>query len=238
MHSPNGLRAIFFDLDGTLRHDHPNGIESFMHYAREAGLVIDRESALKGERWIYDYWAESSELKADFEKFGTENEVFWLNYTGKQLWVMGVADPSGDLAAAIHKRFREEFKPVHHVPADVAPTLRALRAHGYVVGLVSNRSNPLVAICEELGFIDLFHFTLSAGEANSWKPDRGIFDRAAQLAGIPNGAAAYVGDNYYADILGSANAGLKPILIDPRGLFPEAECAVVRSIGEVPNVLG
>lgn len=238
MHSPNGLRAIFFDLDGTLRHDRPGGVETFFRYAREMGLEIDPGAAVRGERWTYDYWAESDEFKADADKFKDDNDAFWLHYTVKHLRACGVAGPLAEYARAIRKRFAEEFKPNHHVPEDVAPTLAALRNHGYTVGLVSNRTEPLMAICEDLGLIHLFDFTLSAGQADSWKPDRGIFDRASEIAGVPNSAAAYVGDNYYADILGSSNAGLRPVLIDPRGLFPEARCTVIRAIGELPSALG
>ena len=48
----------------------------------------------------------------------------------------------------------------------------------------------------------------------------------------------YVGDNYFADILGAANAGLRPVLLDPDGLFPEAACPVISSLGELLGVLG
>jgi FMN phosphatase YigB (HAD superfamily) len=47
----------------------------------------------------------------------------------------------------------------------------------------------------------------------------------------------YVGDNYFADIVGSHRAGLTPVLYDPASLFPEADCAVIKSLAEIPALL-
>jgi len=57
------------------------------------------------------------------------------------------------------------------------------------------------------------------------------------LAGCAPEAAAYVGDNYYADVVGARAAGLHPILIDPLGIFPEAGCPTIRALGELEAVL-
>lgn len=54
---------------------------------------------------------------------------------------------------------------------------------------------------------------------NSWKPDRLIFDEALKKAGVAAHEAVYVGDNYYADILGAINAGMAAVLVDRRDVF-------------------
>ncbi len=61
---------------------------------------------------------------------------------------------------------------------------------------------------------------------------------ALGLAGSPPGKALYVGDNYYADVLGAQRAGIRPILVDPQGVFPDAECPVIDSVGEIVGWLG
>ena len=50
--------------------------------------------------------------------------------------------------------------------------------------------------------------------------------------------AAYVGDNYFADVVGARAAGLTPVLLDPRGIFDDPECAVIHSFTELPRALG
>lgn len=52
----------------------------------------------------------------------------------------------------------------------------------------------------------------------------------------------YVGDNYFADVLGAQNAGLQPILIDPEGVFTDhvdciGDCHVIRCMSELLALL-
>jgi predicted HAD superfamily phosphohydrolase YqeG len=47
----------------------------------------------------------------------------------------------------------------------------------------------------------------------------------------------YIGDNYYADIVGSHRAGLTPVLYDPITLFPDVECDVINPSMNCPTLL-
>jgi FMN phosphatase YigB (HAD superfamily) len=44
---------------------------------------------------------------------------------------------------------------------------------------------------------------------------------------------AYIGDNYYTDVVGARQAGLYPILYDPRNIFPGADCLVISAISDL-----
>jgi FMN phosphatase YigB (HAD superfamily) len=55
--------------------------------------------------------------------------------------------------------------------------------------------------------------------------------------GIEPGQAVYVGDNYFADVIGAQRAGMRAVLIDPEGLFPEADCPVIHKISELEFAL-
>ncbi len=231
------IRAILFDLDGTLRHDRPNGFDSFIDYAEELGCVFQPADLLKAERWTHFYWANSADLKTDLQTWGDNTPKFWLQYSVRLLTALGdTADPTG-LAARINHLFDERYTPDTHVLADVLPTLTRLRAQGYTLGLVSNRSRPLEAVAAELGLAEAFHFMLSAGQAQSWKPAPGIFLKAVELANCLPAEAVYVGDNMYADVQGSRGAGLHPVLIDPKGLFHDAGCPVIHTLGELGAAL-
>ena len=76
-----------------------------------------------------------------------------------------------------------------------------------------------------------------AAEVNAWKPNPRIFDRALEFSGSSPERTIYVGDNYYADILGAQNAGLQPVLLDEKGLFPEAGCLVIERVEELVEKL-
>jgi FMN phosphatase YigB (HAD superfamily) len=64
-----------------------------------------------------------------------------------------------------------------------------------------------------------------------------MFDIALQQLDLPAQAVVYVGDNYYADVVGARGAGLWPVLLDPDNLFPEAGCPLIPRMGDLPALL-
>lgn len=143
------------------------------------------------------------------------------------------------LAPLIFEHMHSSYRPQAHVPDEVFALLKHLQEAGYVTGVVSNRD---VSFEEELAGLKLdsyFRFTVAAGVIQSYKPDVRIFHHALELAGTSAAETMYVGDNYYADVLGALQAGLKPVLYDPTHLFPEAgaECAVIQHYSEFYDLL-
>ncbi len=233
----SSILAVLFDLDGTLRHNQPSSFETFIEFMNEMGLHPTLAQIQHGERWNHFYWAVSPNLKADLELYGGETAAFWMNHAERQLRVMNVGGDLPALARDITAHFQQRYDPDNLVPEDVRPALIRLRADGYTVGLVSNRTEPLDEVVAELGLKGFFHFTLSAGQAGYWKPDPKIFLRAAALAQCLPEAAVYVGDNYYADVEGARAAGMRPVLVDPKGIFPEPGCPVIHTLSELAGVL-
>ncbi|MBL8057636.1 MAG: HAD family hydrolase [Anaerolineales bacterium] len=233
------VTTILFDLDGTLRHNEPTGFETFIAYLTELGCVLTPAQTAHAERWMHYYWSIAPEMKTDIEELGADTPEFWRRHAQRQVAAFELNDARGQtLADQVNQLFIERYRPLNRVAADVRPTLEGLRAAGYTVGLVSNRSQPLGPIAAEIGLADLFHVTLAAGEIGSFKPDPQIFLKAVDLAGCAPAQAAYVGDNFYADIEGARGAGLQPVLIDPRGLFPDPGCPVLTTIGDLAGLLG
>jgi HAD superfamily hydrolase (TIGR01509 family) len=234
---PQTIQAVLFDLDGTLRHNLPAGHTVLLDFLKELGYTVEPERIFESHRWVHRYWSIAPERAADLAEFGGETPQFWQRHSVRQLEVLGIEGDLPAIASQISRLFDERYRPTHHVPDDVIPTLRRLHALGYKVGLVSNRDEPLEAIVTELGLADFFIFTLSAGQAQSWKPDPSIFAKALALAGCSAERTVYVGDNYYADVEGARAAGLLPILIDPDGIFPDPGCPVIRSLAELEPAL-
>ena len=56
----------------------------------------------------------------------------------------------------------------------------------------------------------------TSAEVGAAKPDRVIFARALELAGVDAGAAVHAGDSVEADVLGARAAGIAPVLVDRR----------------------
>jgi putative hydrolase of the HAD superfamily len=228
------IRAILFDLDGTLRFSRPSGLEAFLHFSAELGLTLCAEAQRNVERWTHAYWAGKH---SGYAKAMPDPEAFWLDYTRGMLTAAGVEDVALVYTPAIVRAFSERYHSEPYIPAEAHTVLCALRENRYTLGLVSNREGDLASLAIELGLGDYFHFTLSGGQANSWKPDARIFLLACEMAHAAPDECLYVGDNYYADVLGAQVAGLIPVLLDPRRVFPEAECARIVSLTEMLSVV-
>lgn len=234
----NGLRAILFDLDGTLRYNQPRYFDIFFEAAIRLGMVNDPEKRRQALRWQHRYWAQSPELRADLDAFDGDDPAFWNNYTRLFLLAFGCLPLQAPaLSLEVDQILEREYRPQGWVSPQVGPMLAELRRAGFTLAIVSNRTKSYTQEIEELGLGEHFDLLLAAGEINQWKPEPGIFQHALGRLRIKSEQAMYVGDNYYADILGARQAGLRTVLIDADGLFPEADCPVISAVEELPAVL-
>ncbi|MBI3153163.1 MAG: HAD-IA family hydrolase [Chloroflexi bacterium] len=232
MFSPKKIKAVLFDLDGTLRHHIPTGGDVFSARAREIGLRISDEDEIRAERWEHYYFASSPEIKKDSEEF--KDDAFWVNFGRRRLVALGCnPKDAAELSASMSAYMREHYKPEVHVPEDSRTLLSSLQQDGYILGVISNRDQPFHEELKNLKLDTHFSFSLAGGEVNSFKPEPAIFEHGLKRAGVNAEEAIYVGDNYFADILGSLRAGLTPVLYDPNILFPEAECTVIKTFREL-----
>jgi putative hydrolase of the HAD superfamily len=233
------VSTIFFDFDGTIRHSEPRGSDVFQKFAAQSGAVFTHDQRLEGERWLHYYWAQSRELIEDIQAFGSsENREFWWQHARRHLLILGVEGKALDeLSRSITEKMVEDYQPEDKIPDDVFLTLQTLKEDGYYLGLVSNRDGGLQAVLDELHLSEFFDLILAAGEVGSWKPDPGLLEHALQIAEVNPDQAVYVGDNYYADVIAAQAAGIKPVLIDPLGLYPDSKVSKIQTIGELPSVL-
>ncbi len=232
------VRAIIFDLDGTLRVSSPSWEEIFLREARALGVPVSPEGQQRMSRWTHYFWASSDQLRRWLRTYG-ESPDFWIAFNHERLRRLGCDEACArDLAPKLYdhlNRLEETVQDI--VPDDVIPTLQTLQAQGYKMGVLTNRRDPLNGYLDEIGVAPYMDFALVAGQIGVWKPAPEAFLKAAEVAGVPPAEAAYVGDNYYADIVGARHAGLLPILLDPQGLFPEATNPVIHRIADLPAVL-
>jgi len=238
MIQPNDIKAVFFDLDGTLRHSVPSGGEVFTDYAVTLGLRVNEEARLRALRWEHLYWANSVDLRDDLLAHSGETEKFWIEYSRRRLIALGASPQwARDYAIKASMHMGEFYKPESIIPEDVRRVLPQLKEAGYILGVISNRNEPFQDLLEEHGIGEFFDFTLAAGEVNVWKPDSGIFEHALQRMKISPQEAIYVGDNYFADVVGSRRAGLLPVLYDPLEIFPEPDCVTIKSFDELNSII-
>jgi putative hydrolase of the HAD superfamily len=238
MDSLNGIKAIFFDLDGTLRHSVPRGGDVFSDFVVTLGLPINDEDRKRGTRWEHLYWASSEDLREDLLAHSGETENFWIEYSRRRLIAIGASPDWAQVnAPKVSLHMGAEYRPESVVPDDVRETLPKLKEAGYLLAVLSNRDKPFVDVLESHRILEFFDFSLAGGEVDSYKPDTGLFEEALKRTQLTPHDAIYVGDNYFADVVGARRAGLTPVLFDPDEIFPEADCIRISSFHELNSVI-
>jgi putative hydrolase of the HAD superfamily len=116
---------------------------------------------------------------------------------------------------------------------EVPDALRALRALGIRLVVVSNWDASLHDRLAETGLAELVDGAVASAEVGVAKPDPAIFTRALALAGAPAEAAWHVGDSLDADVAGALAAGLRPVLV-ARDSAPPSPVATIASLAELP----
>lgn len=129
---------------------------------------------------------------------------------------------------------------------NAAETLRALRAQGLRLGLISDigftPSSAVRSVLHRFGILELFDQLTFSDEVGHYKPSKAVFDHALDGLGISDPAAAiHVGDLSRTDVAGALAAGC--VAVRYSGVFddPETEPAAHHVIGdhaELPALVG
>lgn len=119
------------------------------------------------------------------------------------------------------------------VPEGVVDALRALRAHGLRLTVVSNANGTLVSHLARVGLAPHVDCTIDSAEEGVEKPDPRLFEIALTRSGARRETTIHVGDLYNIDVVGARNAGLRGVLLDERALCTHNDCVRVRSLAEL-----
>ncbi len=114
-----------------------------------------------------------------------------------------------------------------------------LAARGLRCAVISNSDGSIRASLDEAGLGHLFEFVIDSSEVGCHKPDAEIFALGVEgLGDVSPRSIAFVGDSWYHDVQGALEAGYgQAWLVDPLGLYPR-HSRRVRSVADLPGVLG
>ncbi|MCW5875407.1 MAG: HAD family hydrolase [Anaerolineales bacterium] len=237
--NPATINTVVFDFDDTLRESEPRGNDFFRQYLVSQGHEFAPEAARAAQLWEHRYWATSPELLADMDAFdGDETPAFWQNYSRLNMRALGlVEDEAVRLAPLVHAHMREHYRPRNLLRPRTLETLAELRAAGLSLGMLTNRSRAVYADMHALGLDLYMDFYLTGGQLGAYKPDKQIFLNLLKFIGRGPQEVLYVGDNYYADVVGAHAAGLPAVLVDARGLYAGYDALTIETLDELLPLL-
>jgi len=229
-------RSVIFDLDGTLRESNPHFMDALRQTLLDMNLEVDPFNWRLTERWVHEYWAQSPEIIEDAKIYG--HEQIWNRFLSRLMSKVGQPHADEAEVQAFGDHMREVYQPTSELTPGAREALTTLQANDFILGVLSNRSKPFGDELEELDIAGFFDFTLAAGEVGVWKPRPEIFQAALARAGVGPDDAIYIGDNYYADIVGAREAGLDAILVDWRRVFTDVQATRVEHLSDIlPYIL-
>lgn len=135
----------------------------------------------------------------------------------------------------MHAYIKMNLKPSWKAFDYAITTLENLKSRNVGIGIISNWDHTARPILDQLGLTHYFDEIIISSEVNITKPNRAIFELALEKAKVDGSKCIYVGDNYYDDIVGCKQVGIKGKLINRFGRFgiEEVDCKAYAGVHEV-----
>jgi len=221
------VRAVLLDALGTLVALRPPAPRLRAALVERTGVDVGEQAAARG--------------------FAAEIEHYLANHLrGRD--AAGLERLRDECAAAMHAAIGDErldrptvraamlaaleFEPY----ADAAPALRALRARGLRLVVVSNWDCSLPRWLARAGIAELVDATISSAVVGAAKPAPEVFAAGLEAAGCAAEQAVHVGDSLEHDVAGGRAAGLRAILVERTGAAPPGVEAV-RSLEQLSAIV-
>jgi HAD superfamily hydrolase (TIGR01509 family) len=221
--------TLFLDAGGVLVH--PNWSRVSEALARE-GVRVEAAELAKAEPHVRRELDVPEKVAAS-----SDRARGWL-YFDLLLARLGV-EPSERTAAALE--WLGDYHAAHNLWESVTPdaivALERFRRAGLSLGVVSNANGTVDAAFDRLGLRAFFDVIVDSHHEGVEKPDPRIFEIALVRSGSRPESTLHLGDFYHVDVAGARAAGLRPVLLDAAGLYPDVDCPRVASLSELADAL-
>ena len=226
---------VFFDAGETLIHPMPSFPELFMDVCAEHGLEVDFEILRIATRSLMAGVEGKQKRGYTFTDEASKSRRFWLDFYGALVRDMGYDASDGSLPEALYITFSDPSN--YGAYDDVRGTMDALNDRGIRMGLISNFEVWLEDLLDDLGLLDFLEVRVISGKEAYEKPHPRIYELALERGGLAPQHTLHVGDSPISDYDGAREAGMRAILLDRWGRFPDFEGERVTDLRELPALL-
>ena len=192
------IRAILFDMGGTLDGDGVHWLERFLALYQSFGVELPREA-------IREAFDEAERKSAQDETIASAHLEKMIELHVKwQLSHLHLDDP------ALELHLVDGFiAPVRKTAADNAQLLATLVERGFELGVVSNGCGNVEKLCADFGYTPFLSLVVDSRCVGLFKPDPAIYFHAAEKLGGDPATIMMVGDSFERDVVPAKKAGLK-----------------------------
>lgn len=212
-------RDLIFDFFGTLVQYragsfHSAPYEQTHQFLLESGFPIDYEA------FVADYSRSADLLESQARASLGEYHMFDVARHFFQQSFQAVPDQT--VLEGFVSHFMNEWERGIRYYDQIAPFLATLHSR-YRLSVLSNTHYPPVISkhLTAMGIKPLFAQIVTSVEYGLRKPHPAIFRHALERLGSSADQALYIGDTLLDDYQGAQSAGIRCVLIDPEGRYPE-----------------
>jgi len=167
----------------------------------------------------------------------SSNGLYWTHYLSA---LMEQIDAPESMRPTAIEIVVNRFRDIHtwsRVLPETVPVLTTLKSAGYSLAVISNSDGSVEGELQRAGLRKYLDFVIDSAIVGVEKPHPEIFQIALERARLKPQEAIYVGDTYATDIGGAQLAGLRGVLLDRVGAYPEASCPRITSLSHLTALL-
>lgn len=229
------LRAIFFDAGNTLVYPRVEELAADLTRQGYPATAEDFFAAERVGKRQLDEWLWPQIRQGEVPR--TIDTYYWTEYLKALVERLAVPEAT---RLEVMQRVARGFGDItlwSRVLAETPPFLEKLRAQGYRLGVISNSIGTMEQQLERVGLARHFEIIIDSALVGVEKPHPEIFRHALERAGLEPAQAAFVGDTNATDMGGAHLAGLRGILIDRVGAYPDIQTPRITSLPELEKYL-
>ena len=229
------IRAVFFDVGSTLLFADPPVPEVFARVARRHGYDITVRDAEPCMADVDAYYQEEYLRDGDFWCVHERAVQIWLDMYAMMADYCGIKQGVPELTQAVYDEYL--LAKNWSLFPDVEACLKGLKRRGFSLGIISNWDATLEQLIRNLGLLPYFDEVVSSAAVGCRKPGSAIFEIALERMGVRPEEAVHVGDLPEADGQGALGAGMRPVLIDRKGIHADSQFERVALLTDLVSLL-
>ncbi|HBL78366.1 MAG TPA: hypothetical protein DD458_24340 [Prolixibacteraceae bacterium] len=220
---------IFFDIDDTL-------VDSEAAHKIAVKKILEDYSLKVNPDDIFSEWIDITNryLKLYFEKKMTLTEQRTSRI--KELCKISGREIHDEEALLIYFDYHRHFLQSCVAFPETIPVLEKLK--DFKLGIITNGPvSDQINKLKDNHLIRFFDPIIISEEVGFSKPQKEIFDIAAERSNRLLSECIFIGDSYELDYLGGTNAGMKTIWLDRKKSQPKPYCESIQSLHELIGYL-
>lgn len=207
------IRAVFLDAGNTI---------VFLDHQAVADVVSAHGHPIDG-RALREVEGSAKRRYEALMREGVSHEDGWGLYLVTLLAAAGIGETHARQMIAPLRRAHDTFNLWRRVPEGVHAALARLLGAGIHVSVISNSEGALPALFEKVGLAPFIAHVIDSHHEGVRKPDPELFRRALARTGQSAETSIYLGDIPGVDVVGANAAGMRAVLVDPLGFYPDFE---------------